>query len=93
LLSLQALYQSTGESRMKIKTVNNGIVDVPVTKILFGVACLLFLYTINEFYYVVNPGDTGIHLRMGSIVNQHTDSGIYFKLPYVDNVITINNRS
>lgn len=57
--------------------------------IIFGLG---LLKVITDFYYIVDPGYTALHIRMGSIVKDHTEGGLYFKIPVIDNVIFINNR-
>ena len=60
-----------------------------VSYIFAGLLSIVLLY--NSFY-VVNPGYTALHIRMGNIVKAHTNSGMYFKIPFWDNIIYINNR-
>jgi prohibitin 2 len=59
--------------------------------IISGVGIVLLLL-FSEFYYIVDPGNTAIHLRMGRITTSHTESGMYFKMPMLDSVVNINNR-
>jgi len=47
---------------------------------------------ISSCYYIVDPGYSAIHLRMGSMISEHNTSGMYFKIPLIDDVIMINNR-
>jgi prohibitin 2 len=60
-----------------------------IAYVVVGLAGLLF---ISDSYYVVEPGYTAIHLRLGSMLYSHVDSGAYFKVPLIDSVILINNR-
>ena len=77
---------------MKIRTTNFGIVDVPVFKIAVGFLSVALLIVARSGYYIVNPGETAIHLRMGSMLSQKTVSGVYLKFPVIDNVIYVSNR-
>jgi prohibitin 2 len=43
-------------------------------------------------FYIVNPGYTALHLRLGRFIGAHDVSGCYFKLPLLDSIIYINNR-
>lgn len=43
-------------------------------------------------YYIVDPGYTALHLRLGRFVEAQEISGCYFKIPLIDNIIYINNR-
>lgn len=55
-------------------------------------AAVLFLFFSYNSYYTVEPGYTALHLRMGKIIKENRDSGLYFKMPLIDDVILINNR-
>ncbi len=41
-------------------------------------------------YYVLNPGEVGIHLRLGRVVSEDSVSGLYFKIPFIDSIFKIN---
>jgi len=41
-------------------------------------------------YYILNPGEVGIHLRLGRIISEDRVSGIYFKMPLIDSISKIN---
>lgn len=43
-------------------------------------------------FYIVEPGQTALHLRLGRIIQAQTQSGCYYKMPFIDNIIRINNR-
>lgn len=62
--------------------------------IKYGILILLissFAFLLNSFY-ILNPGYTALHLRLGKIIQAHETSGCYFKLPVIDQIIYINNR-
>ena len=65
-----------------------------MTKRNIWLFCGIFslLITATEFYYIVEPGYTALHLRVGKIISAGTESGMYFKIPLVDSIIMINNR-
>jgi len=63
--------------------------DIPILGIITISLLAIMLYL---SYYVVDPGYTALHLRMGRIVRASPESGIYFKAPFIDSVILINNR-
>lgn len=48
--------------------------------------------SITSWYYIVPPGQTALHLRMGRFTGYHDVSGWYFKYPVLDSIIYINNR-
>jgi regulator of protease activity HflC (stomatin/prohibitin superfamily) len=60
--------------------------------IFFGIVSAILAAIIYSCYFIVDPGYTALHLRMGKIVKDHTECGMYFKMPLVDSVIYINNR-
>lgn len=61
--------------------------------LLAFVAIFVFSMFIASFsFYIVNPGETALHLRMGQIIAENKTSGGYFKMPIIDTIIYINNR-
>ena len=65
----------------------------PFKKVVFFIIfCIVLVVLGFSSYYVIDPGYTALHMRMGKIVRSHTESGMYFKIPFWDNVIYINNR-
>lgn len=65
--------------------------EIMVAKWLLLLGAIGCLYYVKPFY-VVNPGQTAVHLRLGALVKSHEISGWYFKFPVIDNVLFINNR-
>lgn len=53
---------------------------------------LLILMIFGSPYYVVNPGETALRIRFGSIIDAQKESGIYTKMPFIDDIIHMNNR-
>lgn len=43
-------------------------------------------------YYVLEPGYTALHMRLGAFKTAQMEAGAYFKLPLIDSVILIDNR-
>jgi len=64
----------------------------PRRLILPGILAFGILFVFAFSFYVVEPGYTALHLRMGRIIDSHTESGAYFKAPLVDTIIYINQR-
>ena len=56
--------------------------------------CAFLLLVMVGFgsFYILNPGQLGIHTRLGRIVSEDKDSGFYFKAPFIDDVHIINMR-
>lgn len=83
----------------------NNVCYIPVTLIPLGVTMIKKVFTaiglvtlgflligIPAAFYIVEPGYTALHLRLGQIIAAHETSGWYIKAPLVDTVIYINNR-
>ena len=49
---------------------------------------LAFLAFITGPFYIVNEGEQVVITRFGSIVDTHTDAGLYAKIPFLDKVTT-----
>lgn len=60
-----------------------------VLSVVTLVALFLFL-SISSPFYILNPGEVAIHLRLGRVVAENTISGLYFKVPVIDTVSKIN---
>lgn len=43
-------------------------------------------------FYIVNPGITAIQLRMGRVAHVNNESGLYAKMPVVDQIIYLDTR-
>ncbi len=63
----------------------------------------IFIFTLITFaivglgvafnsFYIVDPGFTALHLRLGKVIDVRETSGFYAKAPFIDNIIYINNR-
>ncbi len=59
---------------------------------LFLLCALVVLAFLSLPYYVLTPGYTALHMRLGAFKSAQTEAGAYFKLPLVDSVIFIDNR-
>ena len=53
---------------------------------------ILFFILAWESFYIVNPGYTVLHMRMGKFIQANTEAGWYLKVPVIDSVISIDNR-
>lgn len=54
---------------------------------ILGVVLVAFFFS----YYIVDPGETALQIRMGKIVSCTDVSGFYLKAP-IDKIVRINNR-
>jgi len=55
---------------------------------LIAIVVLLIIFLFMGPLYIVNEGNQVVITRFGSIVNTHTDAGLYFKIPFLDKVTT-----
>ena len=55
---------------------------------LIAIVVLLIIFLFMGPFYIVNEGNQVVITRFGSIVDTHTDSGLYFKIPFLDKVTT-----
>lgn len=53
---------------------------------------LIGLFSAQSSFYIVNPGYTALHLRLGKVIAVQQISGWYSKIPTIDSIIYINNR-
>ena len=54
--------------------------------IAFVVLVIIFLFM--GPLYIINEGNQVVVTRFGSIVNTHTEAGLHFKIPFIDEVTT-----
>ena len=55
---------------------------------LSAILVLLIVFLFMGPLYIVNEGNQVVVTRFGSIVNTHTEAGLYFKIPFLDKVTT-----
>ena len=55
---------------------------------LITIVILVVLFIATGPFYIVNEGNQVVITRFGSIVNTHTDAGLYIKIPFLDKVTT-----
>jgi membrane protease subunit HflC len=53
---------------------------------LIAIVVLLIVFLFMGPLYIVNEGNQVVVTRFGSIVDTHTDAGLYFKIPFLDKV-------
>ena len=54
----------------------------------FTIVILAFILLFMGPLYIVNEGNQVVITRFGSIVDTHTEAGLYFKIPFLDQVTT-----
>ncbi len=60
-------------------------------KIIIVLAVLIAIL-LSSSLYTVNETQVAIKLRLGEIVSIEEDSGLKFKMPFVNNVVFFDNR-
>lgn len=55
---------------------------------VIGIIVLLIVFVSMGPLYIVNEGNQVVVTRFGSIVDTHTNAGLYFKIPFLDKVTT-----
>lgn len=55
---------------------------------LIGIVVLLVIFLFTGPFYIVDEGKQVAVTRFGSIVDSHTEAGLYFKIPFLDKVTT-----
>lgn len=60
--------------------------------IIIGAAALFVLIILLNSFTVVQAGHTGVVVTMGSVNEGVLQEGIHFKVPFVQNVVKIDNR-
>ena len=56
--------------------------------ILAVIIVALVIFMMMGPFYVINEGSQVVVTRFGKIVNTHTNAGLYFKVPFIDVVVT-----
>ena len=57
-----------------------------ITTSIIIIALAIVLVLMGPFY-IINEGQQAVITRFGGIVNTHTQAGLYFKIPFIDQVI------
>ena len=57
-------------------------------KLIVTLLVLAVIFFILGPFYIISEGNQSVVTRFGSIQSSHTEAGIYFKLPFIDQVTT-----
>ena len=55
---------------------------------LIAILILLIVFLFMGPLYIINEGNQVVVTRFGSIVDTHTEAGLYFKIPFLDKITT-----
>ena len=52
------------------------------------IAAVIFIFLMMGPFYIINEGYQAVVTRFGGIVSTHTEAGLYFRIPFIDQVTT-----
>ncbi|MDY5049755.1 MAG: protease modulator HflC [Treponema porcinum] len=52
------------------------------------IAAAIFIFLMMGPFYIINEGYQAVVTRFGGIVSTHTEAGLYFRIPFIDQVTT-----
>lgn len=55
---------------------------------LAAVAAVVVIFLMMGPFYIINEGYQAVVTRFGGIVSTHTEAGLYFRIPFIDQVTT-----
>lgn len=62
-------------------------------RMVFGIVAAIVLFALANAFFVVQMTQHAIVLRFGQVVREPiSEPGLYFKVPFIDNVITLDRR-
>lgn len=61
--------------------------------IIFVVIFVLFFVVFTMITYTVDETQAGIRIRFGRIMETHTEPGLYFKAPFIDQITYLDKRT
>jgi regulator of protease activity HflC (stomatin/prohibitin superfamily) len=69
---------------------NNFNLEKKILLVAIFIAGLISIYFLKPFY-ILDPGFTAIHLRLGKIIKINKEGGAYFKMPLIDTIVEMPN--
>lgn len=85
---MRKIFNSVKFELMQGKTMN-WVRSIALSFLVIGVG---ILFVAGNSFYIVSPGFTALHLRLGKVIGVHEISGFYLKFPIVDSIVYMNNR-
>ena len=65
-----------------------------LTKIIIGAVCALVLIAVaSSCFTVVKAGHTGVVMTFGAVEDKVMSEGLNFKIPFIQSVVQMNNRT
>lgn len=62
---------------------------IDLKKIAIGVAGIFLLMLLSSIFYIINPGQVGVVVRLGKISRESHD-GLNFKIPIIESVVKMD---
>ena len=70
------------------------MIDEKFKKLIpIGIIVVLVVVVLFSCFTVVNAGNTGVIVTLGAVDDKVLDEGLHLKIPFVQNVVQINNRT
>ncbi len=65
-----------------------------ITKIVIGAVCaVLLIAVVSTCFTVVKAGHTGVVMTFGAVEDKVMEEGLNFKIPFIQSVVQMNNRT
>lgn len=64
-----------------------------VTQIIWGIVVIILIIILFGTFYIIDPGQRGIIVRLGQPLSEISEPGFHFKAPFVDHLIRMNVRT
>lgn len=58
--------------------------------VIYGVIGLFLIITIFSSFQTIKSGEVGLKVRFGKIVNTQLNEGLNLKIPYIEDIVTVN---
>ena len=60
--------------------------------VIWSLVALVVVVTVLNCFTIVQAGHTGVVVTLGKVNNRVLQEGLHFKIPYVQDVVKIDNR-
>lgn len=90
---INAKTPSSSSTTQNTNTFNSSysiVMQSAVSRIKYGFVWLLWLWFIMSSYFIINPGERGIVVVMGTMNDTIYDEWLHFKIPFFSTIIKTN---
>ena len=56
------------------------------------IVSLAVVFLVSQSLYTINERELGLKFRLGQLIGSNTQAGLYFKTPFINNVIKFDKR-